>query len=267
VLDWESWITPRERFERDRHTLQVVGVDDIVEAATIALIDPADLGQIEDAVIRHARDAATLAAVRAAVESVAPPPTVLVKDPGELESDHFQAGLCQRCSGCRMLVPRGGAAAVEALAGAAGARCETEEYEPAADGAVRAVERALRTSPEAVVAPFFTLRAARTRAEAGERPLRLASNWTAQGHKPKGAKPGLHRLFCRLLQAGPEAFDSCPLLTEVDGIWVADLEQVPEKLLLDAGRTEELLDRFLHLWLDVFERALVGPAQGSAAPS
>jgi len=256
VLDWTGWSEPRESFARDRTMLQVVGVDDIVQAAAIALIDVAELEPIEQAVDRHAHDAATLAAVRMAVESPPGPPTVLVKDPAELECDHFQAGLCRRCTGCRLLVPRGGAAAVQSMAATVGARCEAEEYDPAADGAVRAVERALRTVPEAVVAPFFTLRAAGPHRETERAPLLLASNWTAQGHKPKGAKPVLHRLFCRLLQAGPEAFDSCPLLTEVEGIWVADLERVPEKLRLDPGRAEEILDSLLHRWLEVFERSL-----------
>jgi ATP-dependent Lon protease len=255
VLDITAWRAPHQPFDPRRHTIQIVAVDHIADA-----LDERELAAIEEAFVRHAREAAAHR-----ISGIGCPMTVLVKSAAELDPAHFASERCASCRGCRLLVSPAAGEEVEArarLGGGSDVRVLDERPE-----ALRAaLAEAVRGSgdeegPCALVAPYFALKGipAESIDPAGRLDL-FANNYVAHGYKLKASKPVLNRTVCRLLHLDREALESCPFLSKEEGVWVADLELVPEKYRLDPGRCEELLDRLLGAWLRVADEAALGKA-------
>ncbi len=257
VLTFEQWRAEHEPFEPERHTIQVVAVDHIAQALEVAVFDEADLGEIEQICVGHARDVAELR-----TDTSRCPMTVLVKDADEAGQSFARSDLCGRCQGCEVLVSRDSTSEVEALlqAGDSVARVHTIEAGPT--GLRSALEeifdrQGAKGDPLVVVAPFFAIKEADLEnLVPAQRMLLFANNYAAQGYKLKGVKPWLHRTVCRLLHLDRSALDSFPLLSTVDGVYLLDLGMVPEKYRLEPGRCEELVNRFLAAWIAAFENTV-----------
>lgn len=65
ILDHAEWRLGRNAFDPRRHVLQVVAVEDVVQAAEVAFIDEADLDALESGAVRHAKAAASALAAEA----------------------------------------------------------------------------------------------------------------------------------------------------------------------------------------------------------
>jgi hypothetical protein len=185
---------------------------------------------------------------------------ILVKEPSELSPDHQLDALCGSCLGCRLLVPsRASGADGEPPADEADA-IRRLEYDGDAGSLRVAVGRVAEKHlgvPLVVVAPYFALKEAALESLDPPEGLTLfANNYLAQGHKLKGCKPLVNRAVCRLLHLEPRSLESFPLMSRLDGIWVADLGLLPEKYRLDPGRCEEVLIRALDAWLAAVEARL-----------
>ncbi|MCU0233908.1 MAG: AAA family ATPase [Thermoanaerobaculales bacterium] len=257
VLSFAEWRGAHEPFDPARHVLQVVAVNHILQAFAVAAIDDGELAAVERLCTEHARRAA---GARRPQQPC--PVTILVKDAEEVAGGWPARGLCEACSGCRLLVPEGTAGHWPQPLPVAegGPRVEELGREPGALAA--ALERdaaAPPGHPPVVVAPYFALQ----ELDLAPQTAVFVNNFVAQGYKLKGAKPLVNRVVCRLLHLEAPALETFPLLGRRDGAWLLDLGAVPEKYRLDPGRCEQLLERFLGAWLRVVD----GELEATAPPS
>ena len=257
ILTFDQWRGPHEAFDPERHRLQVVAVEHILEAFEVATVDEAELDAVERLCIDHARGVVPL------LNRDQPcPVAVLVKDPGEVDEASFLPALCEGCAGCHLLVPEGSAGQLSGHLPALHPPPQIREVEsggPGLGAALRETAAALPSGDQAmvVVAPYFALKELDHESLSLARPVvYVANNYLAQGYKLKGVKAPLNRTVCRLLHVGRPAFDTFPLLGRKGSSFVPDLGLVPEKYRLDPGRCEELLQRFLAAWLEVVDDAV-----------
>ena len=252
ILDYEQWRTGETAFDAERHQIQVVGIDHVVQGAEIAFINERDLTAVEERFAEHGRRSS---AARDGVRMRCPMALVM-KAPGDFTTRDTDPVLCAHCPGCRLLIPRGEA---DRLAVGDCERIRRVEYEP---GGNELRENLIATLGEsgadevAVAAPFFALAELLQDLHGiGARLVPLATNYTVQGVKIKTCKPRLASVWCRLLHLGADALDECFFVGRRNGIWVADLSAIPEKYRLDTTRAEKILDRCLERWLDGFSSA------------
>ena len=255
VLGFDEWRAPHPSFDPERHVLQVVAVDHVVEAFEVAKVDETELAAVEAVCVEHARRIAPGRRPRQPM-----PVAVVVKDPEEFAPGGAPSGLCEACSGCRLLVPEGAAERWRDRLDEAVEGSRVVEIGRGADGLAAGLRwvgaEAPGAAPMAVVAPFFALQEIDVdRLGLPEGSLVFVNNFIAQGVKLSGAKPVLNRVVCRLLHFDRAALDSFPLLGRRNGVLLPDLGAVPEKYRLEPGRCQELLERFLGAWLDVVDRA------------
>jgi len=273
VLGYDEWAGDHEPFDYRRHLLQVVAVDDVVQAATVALLDEGELAAARAAVRAHgARARAAFAAAPAGER-----PCVLVmyvKEADELHPRTFRSPLCRSCDGCRFVVVPAAAAQLRRRLPQPRRReanpveAEGEDVAAAVRAAVEEAAAAPAGTQVAVVAPFFTHAKDATGAHsAGLGGARLfANNYAVQGVKLKGCKPLLTRAWCYLARLEPELLGACPFTAELDGVRVADLSFLPEKLRLDVGRAQQLLNDSIEAWLAEVETP-AGTKAGKAPAS
>jgi ATP-dependent Lon protease len=254
VLTFNQWRTDHEPFDFERHSLQVVTVEHILQAFEVAGIVASELDKEEQRCVDHARTMVPLQRDRQRCAV-----TVVVKTGSDVDPASFRSSLCERCSGCRMVVPIGMGDHVEASLSSAYPKPEIVEIEPGPDALGRvlarvAEQREVDAKPMVVVAPYFALRELDMESlDLPSETILFANNFLAQGLKLKGVKASLNRAVCRLLHYESSVLETFPLLARRNGIYVADLSLVPEKYRLDPGRCEELLERYLGAWLAVVE--------------
>jgi ATP-dependent Lon protease len=262
ILDFDAWIAEHPPFDPQRHVIQVVAVDHVVQAAEVALIRDDEI----DAIVRRLADEGRRQArSRLQAGECGPrcPMVVLVKDADELNPDTRQPALCGECSGCRLVVPAAladeAAAHVEQLP----AQATPIVWDPERSDlgrvltSVDVIASRAEGRETAVVAPFFALREAGPALSQSEPDLRLmANNYTRQGVKLKGIRSILDAVYCRLLHLGGDAMEASSFLSERDGITVLDLSVLPEKYRLDDVRAEAILVRGLEAWLASVDEVL-----------
>ncbi len=248
VLDFAEWRGAHAPFDPARHVLQVVAVNHILQAFEVAKVDESELAAAEQLCVEHAR---RFAGERRPQQPC--PVAILVKDPEEFAPGGPPAGLCEACSGCRLLVPEGTAGRWPELLPVEDRGPHVEELAPGPAALAAAIERCVAGAPAGpppvVVAPYFALQGL----ELSPETVVFVNNYVAQGFKLKGAKPLVNRVVCRLLHLEGRALEAFPLLRRRDRALLPDLGLLPEKYRLDPGRCEELLVRFLGAWLEVVD--------------
>jgi ATP-dependent Lon protease len=254
ILTFEQWSGDHEAFSPSKHVVQVVAVDHIVEAFDVARMDEGEIAAAESQVVDHARSIEDLR-----LPAHPCPPTVMLKGPEDLDEATMIEGLCSNCDGCSLLVPIGRAEEVTNRIAESPNPARVVEFEPGPQALASALPKITSADhaggrPAVVVAPFFALEEI-DRDTLGLPPstLVVANNYLRQGIKVSGVKALFHRAICRLLRFEPSALNSFPLLTLQDGVYLLDLDLVPENYRLDPGRCEEILERFITAWLQVVD--------------
>ena len=254
ILDFEAWSTDHPPFDPQRHVIQVVAVDHVVEAAEVALIRDDEL----DAIVQRLADEGRRLA-RAHVPSresgLRCPMVVLVRDADELDPGTRRPLLCSDCSGCRLVVPAALAEEAADHVRRLPSQATPVVWDPSRGdlgrvlSGVDVIESASEARRTAVVAPFFALRDAERSLRELRPGLRLmANNFTRQGLKLRAIRVVLDSVYCRLLHLGEGAIESASFLSEVDGVTMLDLSVLPEKYRLDVLRAESILMRGLEAW-------------------
>ena len=266
ILTFEEWQEGENRFDYERHVLQVVAVDHITQADTVARIDDAELGELEDKFVEHAKEIAEVLARNASRAHC--PLAVLVKEPDEIEKEFSKATICESCVGCRLLVPLGGREMVQDRLSELDPRVRFTEFDPVSDDIHRVLNEAIQSmtasdceTPIALVAPYFALKqaglAAKEYSPSTEARLSLyANNYAVQGVKLKRSKALMNRTYCRISHLDPQTLAKVPFLSRLDGIYMVDLSVIPEKYRLDVPRAGEILDRCLTAWLQTVDDSL-----------
>lgn len=267
ILTYEDWSRAHEPFDQSRHILEVVAVDDIVQAAAVAFIDRADLEELEIRFELHAREVARQLRKR----SRGPAPCIRifqVKGVDELDPEFIRFGDLRAEERRVLLVLPEIRDAVRKRLGEEAQHFRIVEFDPKQDklsSVLRGIldESGVSTAsspPPAVIAPFFLLKRDGICADASlgdvcpEGVSFFANNYALQQVKIKRSKALLNRFFSLLALLSPSELGQCPFLGKCDGIHVVDLSYIPEKYRLDVRRAERILAGSLARWLDEVRR-------------
>ncbi len=261
ILTYEQWKGPHEPFDYSRQVLQVVAVDDIVQAAEIAFLDKAEIEATASSLIPHAH---------AVAQALSSPSrggcrhlhVVLIKDPSEVGWDQLDNTTWGACDQCVLLTLPAAYHALKDKGSHAEGRIRVRELRPEREGLAEVVRELKDSSMAAggplcvsLVAPFFFIKRDGISSEAfppgpGFLGLRLiANNYTAQEVKIKACKGVLGRVYSYLGCLESPMIHRSPFVSAKDGICVVDLSFIPEKYRLDIQRAEQILNRALNQWL------------------
>jgi len=267
ILTYEEWKGEHDPFDYERHVLQVVAVNHVVQAADVAFINQDELTALKSALVPHARSvAAALHAARKEQETYLY--VLYLKSPEELDpqgldgtdaEDHLSV----------FLLPAGVKEVASAKFPQLKARILFRDFdrsEESLGSVIQEIQKELSSKSNAplsvnVVVPFFFLRRDGITPEAPSPDLTFkglklfANNYTIQGVKIKECKAVLNRVYRHLSHQDPAQLDACPFLAKQDGIYVVDLSFIPEKYRLDVKHAEKLLNQSLREWLITVENA------------
>lgn len=267
ILNFDQWAGDHEPFDHDRHVLEIVAVDHILEAADVAFIDEEELKAFESCIVGHARFVAEkLASIRPAVNKALR--VIYVKDPGELLVDGFVDSFWD-ADDCHFLVKPDARKGITESWPSLEEAHRLWDFDPkrrdvtsilpviattagvTSDGPVR----------NSLLAPFFFLARDKNNLDAltigptCENLTLFANNYVAQGFKVKGCKSTVNRVYRYLSLLPPEELDECCFLGKRNGFYVLDISILPEKYRLDEKRVEKMLNSALKKWLMTVEEA------------
>jgi ATP-dependent Lon protease len=255
ILTFEQWNGVHEPFDYSNHILQVVAVDDVVQAAGVAAIDEEELKSVEGLFDEYAREVARLLGERLR-RPEACFQVVQVKTTEEMGTDGAPWGIPEAGSRLVLLPLPEVRDTARARADRWGAHVRVRAFDPGEEQLIDLVKELReshgtdsgRACTVALVAPYYLLMRDSIRPLEG---LTLfANNFTLQTVKIKGCKNLLDRVFCLLSLLDPSRLESCPFVGTMNGIHVLDISFIPEKYRLDLRRAEEIAISTLGRWAD-----------------
>lgn len=267
----EEWKGDHKPFNCEKHVLQIVAVDNILQAVEIAFINQEELNTVERIFSSYAAEIAQ-ALIRERRSARRHLRVMYVKGPEELELATRNGKLIPwEERGCYFLAQSAAKKVIAEQYPELERQGKLLELDPAKDDitglllqvAERIRATGLREALSTLVAPFFYLKRVKSSLKVFSlgppfKPLTIfANNYTLQGLKIKGCKPLLNQTYCFLSQLDPESLAACPFLTKTAGVYVVDLSFIPEKYRLDVKRAEMIMNRVLTTWLAQVEDALV----------
>ena len=267
ILEYETWKTQRSPFDHQRHLLQIIAVDDILQAADIAFIDSEELARLESAFVSHAVAIAKMAA-RLETPVVAGLNVLYLKDIKELEPVTAEECFWEDRE-CVLLASPEVKDRIVSRFPRLQTHARLRDFDPGVES-LGAVLADLSSSPTedtdgatrvSMIAPFYFLLKQRATLDeyAGKGALKglrlFANNYAAQGFKIKGCKTLLNRVYSQLSRLNNQELESVPFLIQRDGMYIMDLSFIPEKYRLDAQRAEKILMRALRQWLATLEQS------------
>jgi ATP-dependent Lon protease len=270
ILTFEEWQGKHDPFDYHRHLLQVVAVQDIAEAAQVAMIDNEELKRLETCFEGHARRTAD--ALRSAPSgSSLNGQAFQLKDPEEWDAELLRPLPSHPLRPVALLALPGIREAMAARLGATEGGVTLFPFIPK-DRRLAPVLRewlgSVRQDPTkrmrlAVSAPYYLLvkdgiLCEHFSPEEGIESARCyANNYTIQGIKVKNCKAVLNRVYSLLDLLDDPMLDECPFLARINGAHVIDLSFIPEKYRLDEARAQRILNMSLAHWLGVVKDLLV----------
>ncbi|MBM3300429.1 MAG: ATP-dependent protease, partial [Deltaproteobacteria bacterium] len=249
LLTYEEWKGDHQPFDHERQMLQIVAVEDILQAAEVSFIDPGELTALDVCF----DPLATSMAQRLAVSRRSPRPhmrVMYVKDALELNPEDHETAIVEDHSTCHFLVLPRARRAIADKYPVLEEKGLLRDFDPASHNVASVLTDLTQTfrgdsnlkTRLSFVAPFFFLVRDRFRLEAFSagpsfEPLRLfANNYTIQGVKIKACKLVLNRLYAVLSQLDESELEGCTFLKKKDGVYVVDMSFIPEKYRLDTAR-------------------------------
>jgi ATP-dependent Lon protease len=261
ILTYEDWTGYHSPFDDKRHTLQVVAVSHIVQAAEIAFVYEEEIQSLEGIFSSNARSMAE-AVLKAQKEERRCYQLIYLKDAKELKAEGFGPVFRQGGETHIVLAPDLGEGELKNIPDLIGP-VQLHPFDPSEETlshVLHSIEEGLRGSAcLTVVAPFFFLKRDGLRLEDipkafdPQRSKIFANNYAVQGMKIKSCKAVLSRVSCRLAPLESAIVEVCPFLGKINGIFAADLTFIPEKYRLDVKQAEDILIRCLKKWLDEME--------------
>ncbi|RLB37664.1 MAG: ATP-dependent protease [Deltaproteobacteria bacterium] len=273
IFTYEQWKGAREPFDYNRHTLQVVAVDHIVQAADIAFIKEEEIRKVKVSFTAHARKIAKVLA------KSTPTKDLLycfwyIKEPGEISLDLELSPVLDKYTNiflCTAAVKKEIGDSFPSLA----QKVSFQDFAAGQDKLLDVITQVLQSTSQkkrahiliSIVAPYYFL------AKEGLKPLDLtqklaikdtrllANNFTFQGVKIKPSKPILNSLYGRLAGLETAEIKQCPFLKRIGETFVVDLGFIPEKYRLDIKHAQELLRSTLTNWMKTLDRNLIKASQ------
>lgn len=265
MLTYEEWKGVHDSFDYRRHALQIVAVDNILQAAEIAFIDEEELKRLEERFVPYAAEVAKSVA-RGRTGPYPHFSLLYVKEAAELDDELVDEALRQD-NGFILLIRPEAKEGILAKFPGIDQKLRVLEFDPLRNDLANALlrlDKSLQADSKAPVqlsmlAPYFFLIQQGVCLE-GFAPgpsvegFRVfANNYTAEGFKIKQSKAVLNRVYQCLAPLSADQLRTCPFLTNRDGIYVVDMSYIPEKYRLDEARAEQILIAGLKNWLAVVE--------------
>ncbi|MFZ2448074.1 MAG: S16 family serine protease [Syntrophobacteraceae bacterium] len=264
ILTYREWKGKHEPFDYTRHVLQVVAVDDIVQAADVAFIEQDEIDSLDAAFEEHARRAAE----ELAEDEEAPSRRlrlIYLDNPEEADSGVMQPGFCEEDYGCAVLVRSDIREEITARLPDPGETAQIVEFDPSSRRLLDVINEFKRayTGPAmpplkmSVIAPLAFLRKEGVRPEDFTRDdsfagIRFfASCCTAENVRIRDCRTMLAAAHLYLARLSDALLAECPFLEEKDGIHSTSVAFIPEKYRIDVRRAEEILDRGISRWLEI----------------
>lgn len=264
ILPYEQWKQNHKPFDYLCHALQVVAVDNIVQAAEIAFMDEKELQALESPFIAHGRSTGKILSSRSPKDISNCLYVVYCKTPEELDPMPLEGCLQWTCRYGFLLHNRLNES-IKGILPAWESNLPMIEFDPdhqSVASAIQAIKKVLfeDDSPPffvCVSAPYFFLKRDGIRPQ-DVKGLRLfANNYTVQGVKIKTCKPILNRAYNCLAVLGTDLLEACPFLAKEDDIYVVDLSFIPEKYRLDIARAEKILNNCVGKWFEAVKDLIV----------
>ncbi len=276
ILTYDEWKADHSPFDHTRHILQVVAVDHIVQAASIAFIEEEELTALEAPFVANACEVAKELKKRRKLPDQWFQ-LLQVKTPGELAPEFLRCTVLNSCKGWTLLILPELREKIAPLLEETRERIQMRDFDPLRESLsniIPEIRGRILQDPSSplhlsVVAPFYLLKRDGISSEAfppgpAFAGLTLfANNYTLQNVKIKNSKSVLNRVYCHLAQLEPASLDGMPFLSKCEGIHVIDLSFIPEKYRLDVQRAEQILNRCLTRWLIMLEETLAGSGSNS----
>jgi ATP-dependent Lon protease len=256
ILTYAQWRGEHEPVDYGRHTLQVIGVDHITQAAEVAFIDEEEIRRLEDPFVEHAR---TAAEGLNPLKDQAGFCVHLIKDPQEIDLEADDETLREGRRRVFLFKPEvrrghtGGFPVIERY----GERRDLGPSRVDLPSIIHEIEADCTRSGfepcrASLVAPYYLL--TQSGLDPGSKGFKVFSNnYAIQGIKIKECRSLLNRAFYYLSHLSPAALEGCFFLKRRNGIYSVDLGFIPEKYRLDLRRAERILNTCLERWLNVLE--------------
>lgn len=278
ILTYQKWKEPHEPFDYTRHVMQVVAVEDIVQAADVAFIDQEEIHALEELFSVHAQNA-----LQSLNQDSSVPMTRLrllhLSQPEELDLEFLKSGICEGRHGCMILAAPRTMAAVNACLEGLSHRVKVRPYDSGTETLTEVIQEVRSSFSQggnvplrmSLIAPYTVF--VRDGIQEQDFPpsrdfagLRLfASCCTVENVQIKDCRNIINRAFRQLVLLRTELLDACPFLVKHDGVYMISLEFIPEKYRLDANRSEEILHSGLTRWLSIMEGLQEEPRWEEAA--
>ncbi|MCK8602492.1 S16 family serine protease [Desulfoferrobacter suflitae] len=270
ILTFDEWQGAHEPFDYTRHILQVVAVDDIVQAAQVAFIDEAQLENLKSGFLACARSVSERLRCKNA-HCVKIMTLIQVKNPQELDVRLLQQSW-QTGRALALLVPPDTHQGILERLGEHSQSLKVYDFDPRRQNLSATVHTILQAAREGhepiarlnLIGPFYFLkkygieRAALLRDGSCSELRLFANNYTLQEVKIKGCKAVLDQVFSLLGRFDETELKECPFIALKDDVYVIDMGFIPEKYRLDVKRAETILNEYLMSWLESVP-ALSGP--------
>jgi len=274
ILTYGQWKTQHEPFDYRCHTLQVVAVDHISQAADVAFIKEDEIRKLANSFVDHGRKTASVL-LKSNGRKGLPQCFWYIKDTSEVPEtlaswpllDKFRSIiLCssETQKGIRERMP----SLIEEVV--------FQDFTPGKDSLNESIHRFIKScDPQvrrstyiSIIAPFYFIikegiDASELARNAGVKEMRVfANNYTLQGVKIKPSKKALNEVYLRLAAMETKYVKNCPFLKQVNGIFVADLGFIPEKYRLDIKHAQEILQMATKKWVKSVDKGLKKLSKG-----
>jgi ATP-dependent Lon protease len=264
VLTFEEWSGTHPPFDYARHILEVVAVENIVQAAAVAFIDDSEIDALEICFESHAQEVARLIG-REALQRSPVLQMVQMKTPEELDLGLLDIASQKPPYSLNLLIPSDIRNAILDRLGERQKALHLIDFDPKKQTLLHTGRRILSSARRellspvrlALTGPYFLIKRDGIRINDFPRTPTFtgtdifANNYAVQGVKMKGCKSILNQVYSILAYLEPSEIDGCPFLTTLEGIHVVDLSFIPEKYRLDTTRAERILIRAMTHWLKV----------------
>jgi ATP-dependent Lon protease len=270
ILTYDQWKGSHEPFDYSKHVLQVVAVDDIVQASQVAFIEQEEIDSLDRLFEEHAQEALAELASAAFRELR----VVYLDSPEETDPGKIGADLCLENHGCSVLVRSDFKEEISRKLDELSVKSVIREFDPRTERLVDVLRETKIAGGEdysspplriSLIAPLPFLRKEAIRPEYHEgdaafEGLRIFANCcTAENVPVRDCRAILSRSLSYLVKLTDELLGKCPFLSKKDGIYAPTVAFIPEKYRLDSRRAEEILDRCLSKWLNIVEKSKEEP--------
>ena len=262
ILTFDEWQREHVPFDYLKHILEIVAVDDVVQAAQVAFVDEMELEDLKSGFLACARAVSEKLRNRRS-DSGRILSLIQVKSPQELDLKLLQDPWRADNELALLVSPE----VREKILDRLGEKAESVtvyDFDPKQQNLSAMVHEILESARSDsmqidrlnLIGPYYFLKKNGMDAKSfspSQSPseLRLfANNYTVQEVKIKACKAVLDRVFCLLGLFDSEQLKDCPFVDVKDNIHVIDMSFIPEKYRLDVKRAERILNECLISWLE-----------------